>query len=140
MHTVAANAYGAYRSLRARLADTISPPEIDPLCALVVRLLWLNGSSLMLDEIRGQFALPPSTMSSALGRLQARDYIRRSSSPFDRRHVIVSLTHGGRAIAPAVTATIAELERDILDAAGDVARRGFDRVAMMLAAMDEDEG
>ena len=104
MHTVATNAYVAYRSLRARLTESIWPPDIDALCALVVRLLWLNGSTLMLDEIRGQFALPRSTLSSALFRLQARDYIRREPSPLDRRHVVVSLTHGGKAIAPAVTA------------------------------------
>lgn len=140
MHTVAANAYGAYRSLRARLADTICPPEMDPLCALVLRLVWLNGSSLMLDEIRGQFALPRSTMSSALGRLQARDYVLRRPSPLDGRCVVVNLTEGGKAIAPAVTAIIAELEGDVRDSAGDDARGGFDRVAMMLAAMDEDEG
>ncbi len=138
MHTVAANAYIAYRSLRGRLAGTIWPPELDPLCALVVRLVWLNGSSQVADDIRAEFALPRSTLSSALRRLEDRGYIRRHANSIDARYVVVALTRKGRTAAPAVTQLINDLERDVRDAAGDDPPRGFDKVATILAAMDEE--
>jgi DNA-binding MarR family transcriptional regulator len=140
MHTIAANSYVAYRSLRGRLANTIWPPELDPLCALIVRFLWVNGSTMVVDDIRAQLAIPRSTLSSALRRLEARGYIRRRSNPVDARYVVVSLTRAGTTIAPAVTDVISTLEADVRDAAGDDAAAGFDRVATMLAAMDEEEG
>lgn len=138
MHTVAANAYIAYRSLRGRLAGTIWPPELDPLGALVVRLLWLNGSSLGADIIRAEFALPRSTLSSAFRRLEDRGYVRRHPNPIDGRYVVVALTKSGKTVAPNATALINELDRDVLDAAGEDAPRGFDRVATALAAMNEE--
>jgi DNA-binding MarR family transcriptional regulator len=139
MHTIAANSYVAYRSLRCRLTNTIWPPELDPLCALIVRYVWLNGSSSVVDDIRAQLAIPRSTLSSALGRLETRGYIRRRSNPVDARYVVVSLTRPGRSIAPAVTDVIATMEGDVREAAGETALSGFDRVAAMLATMDEEE-
>jgi DNA-binding MarR family transcriptional regulator len=138
MHTIAANSYVAYRSLRSRLTHTIWPPELDPLGALVVRYLWVNGSSVVVDDIRAQLAIPRSTLSSALGRLETRGFIRRRRNPVDARYVVVSLSRAGTTIAPAVTDVIKELELDVRDAAGDGAADGFDRVATMLAAMDEE--
>lgn len=137
MHTVAANAYVAYRSLRGRLAGTVWPPELDPLCALVVRLVWLNGSSHVSDDIRAEFSMPRSTLSSALRRLEERGYIRRHRNVIDGRYVVVTLTRTGQTVAPALTEVIDELERDVRDAAGDNSPRGFDRVAMLPAAMAE---
>lgn len=139
MHTIAANTYVAYRSLRGRLANTIWPPELDPLSALIVRFLWVNGSSIVVDDIRAQLAIPRSTLSSALGRLETRGYIRRRSNPVDARFVVVFLTRAGATIAPAVTDVITAMEGDVRHAAGDTAADGFDRVASMLAAMDEEE-
>lgn len=138
MRTVGASAYIAYRSFRGRLVATVWPPELDPLGALVVRLLWRNGSSLGADAIRAQFALPRSTLSSALRRLENRGYIRRHRNVIDGRYVVVNLTKGGKTIAPAVALLIGELDRDVLDVAGDDAPAGFDRVASALAAMDEE--
>lgn len=140
MHTVAANSYIAYRSLRGRLVNTIWPPELDPLCALLVRYIWVNGSSVVVDDIQAQLAIPRSTLSSALRRLESRGHIRRRRNPVDARYVVVSLTRGGRTIAPAVAELIDELERDVRAATGDDAFAGFDRVATMLAAMDEEAG
>lgn len=139
MHTVAANAYIAYRSLRGRLSGTVWPPELDPLSALIVRLVWLNGSSQVVDDLRTEFALPRSTLSSALRRLETRGYIRRHPNTVDGRYVVVTLTRNGRAVAPAVTQLINELQHDVVDAVGDDSPRGFDRVAGMLAAMVEGE-
>jgi DNA-binding MarR family transcriptional regulator len=140
MQTVAENAYIAYRSLRGRLANTLWPPELDPLGALLVRRIWLNGSSIPIAYMRMELALPKSTLSTALRRLEDRGYVRRLPNVIDARYVDVVLTMAGQRVAPAVTELITELEVDIHEAAGGNARVGFDRVASMLAAIDEDAG
>lgn len=138
MHTVADNAYVAYRSLRGRLTDTLWPPELDPLGALLLRMIWMNGSSIGIAHLRIQLALPKSTLSTALRRLEDRGYVRRRPNVIDARYVDAVLTRAGQMVAPAVTDLIAELELDVHEAAGGQARFGFDRVAAMLAAMDEE--
>jgi DNA-binding MarR family transcriptional regulator len=138
VHTVADNAYIAYRSLRRRLWRTLWPPELDPLCAVLVRLIWINGSSVGIAHLRAELALPSSTLSSALGRLEDEGLIRRYRNLVDARYVDCRLTRAGSLIAPAVTELIDELEIDVHEAAGGPARGGFDRVASRLAAMDEE--
>jgi hypothetical protein len=100
MHTIPANSYVAYRSLRFRLANTIWPPELDPLSALIVRYVWVNGSSVVVDEIRAQLAIPRSTLSSALGRLETRGFVRRRPNPVDARYVVVSSPGPERPLRP----------------------------------------
>lgn len=138
MQTVADNAYVAYRSLRGRLADTLWPPELDPLGALLLRKIWMNGSSIGIAHLRYQLALPRSTLSTALRRLEDRGYISRSQNVVDARHVDAALTRAGKLVAEAVTDLIGDLEVDVHDAAGGQARYGSGRVAWMLAAMDEE--
>lgn len=138
MQTVADNAYVAYRSLRGRLTDTLWPPELDPLSALLLRLIWLNGSQIGIAFLRIELALPKSTLSTALRRLEDRGYVRRRPNLIDARYVDVVLTRAGQIVAPAVTDLVYELEVDVHEAVGGNARLGFDRVASMLAAMDED--
>jgi DNA-binding MarR family transcriptional regulator len=138
MQTVADNAYIAYRSLRGRLAETLWPPELDPLAAILLRKIWMNGSSIGIAQIRLELALPKSTLSSALRRLEGRGYIRRYPNMIDARYVDAALTGPGQRVASAVTDLIGELEVDVHDVAGGQARYGFDRVASALAAMDEE--
>jgi DNA-binding MarR family transcriptional regulator len=138
VQTVADNAYVAYRSLRGRLADTLWPPELDPLAALLLRKIWMNGSSIGIEQLRIDLALPKSTLSTALRRLEDRGYIRRHPNMVDARYVDASLTPPGQRVAPAVTDLVADLEVDVHDAAGGQARYGFDRVAWALAALDEE--
>jgi DNA-binding MarR family transcriptional regulator len=83
-------------------------------------------------------ALPKSTLSAALRRLEKRGFARRQQNVIDGRYVDVVLTRAGKRVAPAVTDLVYELEVDVDAAAGGQARLGFDRVATMLAAMDED--
>ncbi len=138
MQTVADSAYIAYRSLRGRLSDELPPPEIDPLCALLLRKIWMNGSSIGIAHLRIELALPRSTLSTALRRAEDRGFIRRYPNVIDARYVDAALTHAGRLVAATVTDTIAELEVDVHEAAGGEARFGFSRVAWMLAAMNDE--
>ena len=138
MHTIAANSYIAHRAVRDRIRDTAWPFELDPLCALVVRFVWVNGASLAADVIRHEFGLPPSTLSSALGRLEKRGHVRRHRNVVDGRYVVVTLTPGGRTIAPGTAELINDLERNVAAAAGDGETQAFDRVAAILAIIADE--
>lgn len=135
MHTIAANAYIAYRSVRGRLRDMAWPSDLDPLCALVMRFVWLNGGSYVSEGIRAEFGLPRSTLSSALGRLERGGYIRRHQNVVDRRYVNIALTRVGRTVAPLVADLIDDLEREVRQAAEGDEPRGFDRVTTILAVI-----
>jgi DNA-binding MarR family transcriptional regulator len=140
MRTVIDNAYIAYRSMRRRLQGTLWPPELDPLCAILVDNIWRNGSSIGIASLRIRLALPASTLSTALRRLEDDGLIRRYQNRTDGRYIEVVLTRAGEAIAPGLADLITEVEVDVHESAGGPARGGFARVAWMLAAMDEDVG
>jgi DNA-binding MarR family transcriptional regulator len=84
--------------------------------------------------------LPPSTLSTALGRAEQRGLIRRYPNMLDARYVDAALTRAGQLVAAGVTDVIADLDVDVHEAAGGPARYGFSRVAWMLAAMDDEPG
>jgi DNA-binding MarR family transcriptional regulator len=127
----------AYRGVRARLAETLNPPELDPLCQILVWTLWREGWPMNMETIRSRLALPPSTLSSALRRLEKKGYTMRFLNPTNGRYRMVKLTPLGIRIAPPVVELIDELERDVEDSAGPDARLGLDRVTWMIAAMEE---
>jgi DNA-binding MarR family transcriptional regulator len=139
MHTIAANAYIAYRSVRGSLKDMAQPHELDPLCTLIVRFLWINGASCAAETIRIEFGLPRSTLSSALQRLEKTGYVRRHQNVIDGRYVNVTLTQSGRRISPLVTELVDDLEVDIRQATRPGELGGFDKVTTMLAVL-ADEG
>ena len=138
MHTVADNAYVAYRSLRARISAELPVPQIDPLCVLLLRKIWMNGSSIGIAHLRIELALPRSTLSTALRRAEDRGLIRRYPNMIDARYVDAALTSAGQQLATSAVHVVDELEQDVHDAAGGPARYGFTRVASMLAAMDDE--
>jgi DNA-binding MarR family transcriptional regulator len=138
MQTIADNAYIAYRSLKGRLDAEITDPELDPLCAILLRKIWMNGSSIGIAHLRYQLALPRSTLSTALRRAEDRGLLRRYPNVMDARYVDAALTRAGRLVAASLTKLIGEVEVDVHEAAGGQARYGFDRVAWMLATMDEE--
>jgi DNA-binding MarR family transcriptional regulator len=138
MQFVADSAYVAYRSLKARLADTLWPPELDPLCAILLSRVWRNGNSIGIASLRLQLALPRSTLSTALRRAEDRGYVRRYPNVVDARFVDVALTRAGQLVAKDVADLLTILEVDVEEAAGSAARYEFGRVAWMLAAMDEE--
>ena len=138
MQPVTSNVYVAYRAMRGRLADTLYPPDLDPLCSIIVWMLWRDGRSRAVADLRNALALPASTMSSALRRLEERGLIRRSPHVDDARYRVATLTLAGTSCAAPIADMIGELERDVHETAGPDARLGLDRVATMLAAMDEE--
>ena len=94
MRTVIDNAYIAYRSMRRRLQGTLWPPELDPLCAILVNNIWLNGSSIGIASLRIRLAIPASTLSTALRRLGRRRPHPALSEP-DRRSLRRGRPHEG---------------------------------------------
>ena len=138
MQTVADNTYVAYRSVRARIKVELSPPDIDPLCALLLRRIWMNGSSIGIAHLRMALALPPSTLSTALRRLEDGGLIRRYPNVIDARYVDAALTRAGELVAPGAADVIADLEIDVHESAGGAARYGLGRIGWMLSAMDQE--
>ncbi len=71
-----------------RTGENLSLTEI-----MVVRLVNEVGS-LRATQLSAQLGIPPSTMTSILDRLEARDLVRRVRNKNDRRAVMVELRPG----------------------------------------------
>ena len=68
-------------------------------------------------ELSGRVGMPPTTLSSALARLERRGYVRRERNPRDGRSYLVELTDEGdrawRAAWPALREALDALEREL---------------------------
>ena len=64
-----------------------------------------------------RIGMPPTTLSSALGRLDRRGYVRRLPNPSDGRSYLIELTEEGdagwKAAWPALREALAALEREL---------------------------
>ncbi len=77
-----------------------------------------SGGEASVAELHRAWAHKRSTLTDILGRLEGRDYARRSILPSDRRSVLVRLTAQGRRTAVSVHRELMALERDVLARAG----------------------
>jgi MarR family transcriptional regulator, organic hydroperoxide resistance regulator len=95
--------------LAAELADLdLTASEINALANLA------DGRSRTVSELGAAAGTRPTTLTSALDRLERRGHIRRGSRPGDRRAVLVELTPTGRRTAAVIREAITELERRAL--------------------------
>lgn len=84
---------------------------------MLVALLERNQMSS--GDIVRLMALPQSTISHQLKRLEALGYVARSTDPVDSRIVIATLTDNGRAVAIAANELSRSVTDALLDAIGD---------------------
>ena len=91
-------------------------------------------------ELSARVGMPPTTLSSALARLDRRGHVRRRPNPGDGRSYLVELTEAGdtawRAGWPALQDAIAALERELggsLDEVQDAIERLQDAARAALA-------
>jgi len=106
--------------LAARLAGlNLSASEINVLANLA------DGRNRSVGEIASDTATKPTTLTSALDRLERRGYLTRDLDPADRRSFLVSLTADGRPAAEAARAAAADLERAALAGVSDADIGGF---------------
>jgi DNA-binding MarR family transcriptional regulator len=92
-------------------------------------------------ELAGRIGMPPTTLSSALGRASARGHVRRLPNPADGRSHLVELTEEGdrvwQAGWPALRSVLARLEQELSGSLDDV-QDAIDRLdAAARAALDE---
>ena len=86
------------------------------------------------------FNLPPSTVASAVGRLERKGLVRRYRNPDDLRVSVVELTPGGVAMAKLASGAVDTVEESVESAASKEIRNGFDRMSYLLGAMEEEAG
>jgi MarR family transcriptional regulator, organic hydroperoxide resistance regulator len=119
--------------LAVRLAGlNLSASEINVLANLA------DGRSRSVGELGADTATKPTTLTSVLDRLVRRGLVTRDLDPADRRSFRVSLTAGGRAVADAVRAAVANLERTALAAVGESDLAGFRAVTRALTDLTEE--
>jgi MarR family transcriptional regulator, organic hydroperoxide resistance regulator len=80
-----------------RLLKEAGGGEINSAQGRILFALWRKGG-MSISSLARETALEPSTLTSMLDRLEAAGYLRRESSPEDRRAFVVECTAEGRAL------------------------------------------
>jgi DNA-binding MarR family transcriptional regulator len=112
--------HATLHALAARLADLgLSTSEINAMANLA------DGRTRSIGELASDTSTKPTTLTSVLDRLVAKDYVTRELDPADRRSFLVSLTARGRRVANAARAAMRELERTALAEISDADLAGF---------------
>jgi DNA-binding MarR family transcriptional regulator len=121
---------GAARRIDATFAaHGINVGEFDVLASL-----RRSGEPFRLSpgELATQLVLSASAMTNRLDRLEARDLVRRSPDPDDRRALLVSLTSAGRELVDAAVVDHVRTEEGLLAALGQRDRRTLTRLLRTL--------
>ena len=93
-------------------------PELESIGALGLHVLKLAGEkkNIILGEIREILAVPHSTLTSIINRLEARNLLERTISRRDRRSFGLALTDEGRRVQCDHDRLDRELARTMIDA------------------------
>ena len=88
----------------------------------VLMLLSFSRSGAMpMKRVGSRLQVHPTSVTSAVDRLQAQGFVERRSHPTDRRAVLASITEAGRSVASAATTV---MNREVFEqpglSAGDV--------------------
>jgi DNA-binding MarR family transcriptional regulator len=70
---------------------------------VLMLLLFSRAGSLPLNKIGVRLQVHPTSVTSAVDRLEARGHVRRLPHPSDRRAILAKITEEGRAAALAAT-------------------------------------
>jgi DNA-binding MarR family transcriptional regulator len=117
----------------ARLGDRLHDLGITQAEAHVLALLADEGP-LTVGSLGVAFGQRPSTLTSVLRRLEARDLIERHGNPADRRSFVIELSAGGAVAAARVKEEVAALERAVAGAVSPSALDGFFATTEAIAA------
>lgn len=112
--------HATLHALGARLSRLdLAPPDINLLASLA------DGERRTVGALAAATATKPTTLTSALDRLDRRGYLVRAVDPADRRSFLVSLTPSGQAAARTVAAAVHDLERRALATVTEADVAGF---------------
>jgi DNA-binding MarR family transcriptional regulator len=104
------------RDLVARLDRLIAPEGLSDLEYRLLLMLFARGGSASPGELCGQLTQSPANLTRIGDLLAARDLIRRSPHPVDRRRQVISITPAGEQIVqlliPRVTSAMTQLFDD----------------------------
>ena len=111
----------------------IAPYKLDLYSSRIIVAIAEKGP-MRVGELVDLMALPQSTMSHQLKRLERGDYVKRTRSESDNRTVVISLTQKGKDVAEncnrlsdAIMASISEeLSTEEIDQLSRLLRRAFD--------------
>lgn len=102
----------------------LTTPELNVLARLASGHTT-SGHTTSVRGLAAGTATKPSTLTSALDRLEGRGWVRRELDPADRRSFLISLTSAGQPAADSVRAAMGDIERACLERAGQASGDGF---------------
>ena len=73
---------------------------------ILMLLMFSRNGAMPMKRIGSRLQVHPTSVTSAVDRLEAQAYVERKSHPSDRRAVLASITEAGRSIAGRATAAI----------------------------------
>lgn len=94
----------AQQLVLARVDEVLRPLDLTfARYELLMLLLFSRRGALPLNKIGSRLQVHPTSVTSAVDRLEARDQVRRVPHPTDRRAILAEITDAGRETALAAT-------------------------------------
>jgi DNA-binding MarR family transcriptional regulator len=126
--------HGAYHAIRIRIQKDVADLCLDASEALVLSYVW-SSPGCSPGEIRRALGFHRSTLSSLLGRLEAKGLVKRGIPGFESRRLMVNLTARGDSIATTARAVLVDLENELGGWTSPADRRGAGEVFAACLAM-----
>lgn len=124
------------RAHRALAADLLRPLGLHPGQELLLMFLWEHGPQRQTD-LAQYVATDSASMTRTVQRLERAGFVRRRSSPDDRRVTLVEPTPASLALRPRVAEIWAQLERAT---AGSLSGAEREDATRLLRALEENVG
>ncbi|SNQ45688.1 putative MarR-family transcriptional regulator [Frankia canadensis] len=94
----------AQQIMLARVDEVLRPLDLTfARYELLMLLMFSRHGALPLNKIGSRLQVHPTSITSAVDRLEARGQVRRNPHPTDRRAILAEITDEGRATALAAT-------------------------------------
>ena len=113
------DAFGAVaRRLRSAAMASLAAWDVTPSQMRAIRILTAHEPGMRSSELAQHLHIAPRSATEVVDALEAKDLVRRSPDPSDRRATLVSLTERGT-----------ELSREVRRARGLESERLFERLS-----------
>ena len=98
---------------------------------ILMLLSFSRNGAMPMKRLGSRLQVHPTSVTSAVDRLEAQAYVERKSHPSDRRAVLASITEEGRRVAAEATLAI---NSDVFEQPG-LSRRDINELIRLLRAM-----
>jgi DNA-binding MarR family transcriptional regulator len=130
-HLLRRNHQRSYEIFARHVGDDVTRQQI----ALLIALAKNPGASQR--ELVEATGIDKSTLKEMLGRMVARDWVKRERDPEDNRAWTMRITPGGEALLGERIASVAEAQREILAPLDEADRAAFVRCLRVLIGHEE---